>query len=357
MRTDCHQLLGKVSVRSIHNFIYSHLSSTLGLSIRATHDWTPCHVENNTEAICFLDKWAEVCWAGVAADTRWMAFMAYWLHGICRGNRKYSCLQTIRNILLWDWRLASSNPGPMSLPFLTVPSSLSCSSSPSTCTKEPSPPPMGLFLHYSQLHSCFWRPWPEDGRKNNAQITAAGSFLCFDATLRPLWVTHCLWQLKRRVEGISVSPHHTATAQQRQTKLWAQMLQICPNYYYAPSRGRKIPVLKLLTAWMPPWEVLLVNLTPSGWSQAEKLSFVLQAGQAMHCTLPKYLCNQLSLYNLELFSFVMILPKGIALSKKRCHLTNLEGWNNHFFSLPFVTFTVLNLAFQCSINLRFETLQ
>lgn len=54
---------------------------------------------------------------------------------------------------------------------------------------------------------------------------------------------------------------------------------------------------------------------PVDGPKLRKLSFVLQAGQPMHYTLPKYLCNQLSLYNLEIFSFVMTLPKGIALSK------------------------------------------
>lgn len=46
-----------------------------------------------------------------------------------------------------------------------------------------------------------------------------------------------------------------------------------------------------------------------------KLPFVLQAGQAIHCTQPKYLCNQLPQYNLELFSLVMILLTDRALAK------------------------------------------
>lgn len=94
-----------------------------------------------------------------------------------------------------------------------------------------------------------------DGREKNAQTTAAGRVFSqsFNATLRqtpvsdPLSVTA---EAKTGGNEISDSSHHTATAKQRQgqTKLWAQMLQICPNYYYAPRRGRKTPVLSLLTA-------------------------------------------------------------------------------------------------------------
>lgn len=50
-------------------------------------------------------------------------------------------------------------------------------------------------------------------------------------------------------------------------------------------------------------------------SPAEKALIVLQAGQAIHCTQPKYLCHQLPQYNLEISSFVMILPKGRVLAK------------------------------------------
>jgi len=54
---------------------------------------------------------------------------------------------------------------------------------------------------------------------------------------------------------------------------------------------------------------------PVDGPKLRKVSFVLQASQAIHCTQSKYLCNQLSQYNLEILSFVMILPKGRALAK------------------------------------------
>lgn len=192
------------------------------------------------------------------------------------GIEKMRSLQTVRNTLPRDIRLELGilKPRPRE-PFLTVPSSSSCSSSPSTCTKEPSPPLTGLFLlHYSQLLLAFG----DHGQRTEEKVMHRESLLaefalfwCYPWTplSDPLSVTA---EVKTGRNEISDSPHHTATAQQRQgqTKLWTQMLRICPNYYYGPSRGRKIPVLRPLSAWMPPWEVLLLNLAPSGWSQAEK---------------------------------------------------------------------------------------
>lgn len=128
-------------------------------------------------------------------------------------------------------------------------------------------------------HSSFLLWKTMDGRENNAQRTAAGRVL--SVSMLPLdpseWPIVCdSWSEDwREWDKWQPTPCQTAKQRKVQTKLWTQMLQICPNYYYAPSRGQKTPGLMLLTAWMPLWEMLLLNLAPSGWSQAEK---------ALHCS-------------------------------------------------------------------------